>query len=721
MAEDNKESIFQKVYDMGTSMLDNQILKAKRSIVMNSNFEDDFLYGKAVTEEPSYSIHTSGWKEKPTRLQNSHLKQVSIKNTVATAIIQTRQNQVASHSKLVKSEQEKGHMVKLKYEEELLEEIKVQLRAEQAAIDQVKAETQEELQDVKADMGDETEVVAKAEGDPADPVDQDTPDNGDEGSEDSEQNQEELNQEAQDKDQDDDDVEAYNFELERKAKEILRKKYEKDKKKVEEYIANCGQLENRPFDKLKWNFDSALRAWTRDTLTYDLYATETVPDKAGRPHHWFPVDGGSIKFASVDLKKYKQLAENYLNLDILYPEKQAETMEKRKTLELNDDFLAKDAYKYVQVIRGKIERAYTSDELKIGIRNITTDIYNNGYGLSEIELSVSLITGHLNAEFYNQAYFTQGFSAKGILHIKAAINRRKLESVRQQWQHMIRGSKNAFQTPIFAGVNEVQWIPLTQNHDDIGFEGWMRYLIKMICSIFQIDPHELGIGFKDEGSGGGLSGDNTQEKVKLSKDKGLIPLIRHLENYINENVVKAFDDRFVIEFTGLSVEDRKESLDRQSLERMFKKTVNELRDEDGLPPLPGMDDVILGPEYMQWYAQFSDKAVEAQEKAQQDAMDQMGDPEEDTDEAFNFDEDEESIYNDANLETQMMRPEDAEEGPNNVAKAQKIARMKVERSMRIAKVQNQKNLNLFKSTLRKAKAKKKKAKRVKIEYYKVED
>ena len=713
MAEDSKESIFQKVYDMSTSLIDNQILKAKRNIIMNSNFEDDFFYAKAVTEEPSYSIHTSGWKEKPTRLQNSHLKQVSIKNTVATAVSQTRQNHVAGHSKLVKSEQEKGHMIKLKNEDELLEEIKVQLREEQKQLEAQGVPSDTESEGIPEPATND-EIVEKAlkslgmrlkKADPINDVDDET--NPDNNQQDSEQNQDELNQEAQDKGMDDDEVETYNFELERKAKEILRKKFEKDKKAVEEWIAKCGHMENRPFDKKKWNFDAALRAWTRDTLTYDMYATEIVPDGAGRPHYWFPTDAGTIKFSSIDLAKYKQLAENFLNLDILYPERQVKAMEKQKVLELNDDLLEKEAYKYVQVIRGKIERAYTEDELKVGIRNITTDIYNNGYGLSEIELCVSLITGHLNAEFYNQAYFTQGFSAKGILHIKAAINRRKLESVRQQWQHMLRGSKNSFQTPIFAGVNEVQWIPLTQNHDDIGFEGWMRYLIKMICSIFQIDPHEIGIGFKDEGGGGGgISGDNTQEKIRQSKDKGLVPLLRHIEAYINEKIIASFDDRFVLEFTGLSDEDRKEAQERQALERIYKKTVNEIRAEDGLPPLPGMDDVILGPEYMQWYAQFSKAAIEAQEKMMQQQQDQM-DGEDGEDEAFNFDEDEESMYNDQNLETQIMRPEDAEEGPNNVAKAVAFAN-------RI----NKKNLALHKSMLRKNKNKKK-AKKLKIEYYRI--
>ena len=685
MKDDNKKppSIFSTLMQAGQATLEAQIQKARNSITMNQNLEDsdDLYYGKAVVEEPNYSIHTSGWKEKPTRLQNSHLKQMSIKNTVAAAIIQTRQNQVARHSCLVDSEQETGFIVKLRNEKDIIEEVKIKLREE---IDQEKQDAVEngevpEGAEDSNDLGfDKSTKLFKADGDGEVDVD-------------AEQDQTRDQQQAEDQDKNDDEVEKFDWELERKAKELVKKQFAKDMRVAEQYILNCGKTDGRPFDKKKWIFDSALRAIVRDTYTYDLYATETVPDNAGRPHYWFPVDGGTIKYASADLKNYKDLSTtDFARLDILYPERDAAEMVDQGTLDLDPKALHAGDYKWVQTIRGKIERAYTEDELKVGIRNITTDIYNNGYGLSELELAVSLVTGHLNAEYYNQAYFTQGFSAKGILHIKAAINRRKLESVRQQWQHMVRGSKNSFQTPIFAGVNEVQWIPLTQNHDDIGFEGWMRYLIKMMCAIFQIDPAEIGIGFKDEGpGGGGLSGDNTQEKLQQSKDKGLVPLLRHIEHYINEDILKPFDDRFVIQFTGITDESKADALDRQEREVKFKKTVNEIRDEDGLPPIPGMDNIILSQEFLAWFAQFSEEAKELTKENMEAQKEMMGD-----EEGGDF-QDEENMYNEENVENNMFNGDPAE----TVNKALNRA---------------------AKGMLKKSKKPKKK-RPIKIEYYRTED
>ena len=589
---ESQPSIFQKAKEASSAWLDMQIRKASNDIAKKQSDNSDFVYGKSIIDEPSYAINSQGYKEKPHRILNTHLKQMSLKDSIVAGIIQTRQNQVASHSKLVKSEQDRGFMIILKDEESFLKKIKDELKKDIKS-SETKETTPEEDQSLDSEV---EKALRKAVAEVY--SDQENENGGIESDVDDSDDQ-----------KGDDEVEEINWEIERKAKAKLEESIRDRRKIVEDYIIYCGYLEGRPFETKKWNFDSALRAWTRDSLTYDFVTSEVVPNKVNKPHHFFPSDSSTIKFSSPSLKKYKMFPGGQSNIDLMYPEKQIEALERKDALELDDKLLEDEKYKYVQVIRGRIERAYTEDEMKIGMRNMTTDIYNNGYGVSELELLVSLVASHLNTEYYNKSYFTQGFSAKGILHLKAPIPRRKLETIRQQWYHMIRGSRNSFQTPIFAGMDEVNWIPLTQNHTDIEFSGWMNYLIKMICSVYQIDPFEVGIGMKDEGSKGGISGDNTQEKINASKDKGLKPLLRFLENYINTSFIDMIDSDFCLRFTGIDAESGKEALERQEKEVKFKKTVNEIRAEDNLPPLPGMDDILLDPNYIQWYTQFSNKGV----------------------------------------------------------------------------------------------------------------
>ena len=601
--EPANNNILKKAFQLVNTSLDNQLAKAKTP-TKNDGIVDpeDLIFSKAVTEDQTYAIHSSGWKEKPHRLQFQHLKMMAQKDSVIAAILQTRQNQVSNYSRYTKSEQDKGWTLRLRDEDDLLEEIKEELKAKKLKSQAAKQEQ----------FG-----IAGAASDPANPPTEaagfDPKDTNLDGK-----------VPATEATQEDDDTEKVDWELERKAKAILEKKFKKEKAKVRKFLLKCGVVESKsedkPFHAKFWNLDSFLRVLVRDSLIYDIYATELVRHEDESLAYFIPIDASTVRFSSNRFSDYKAQAEQFSNLSLMYPTRESEAREESGVIDLKQNLVDIDAYKYVQVVNGKIERAYTEKELKIGIRNPTTDIYNNGYGISELEILVALVTGHLNAEYYNQAYFTQGFSAKGILHIKSAIPRRKLESIRQQWQATLKGSRNSFQTPIFAGVDDVNWIALTQNHEDIGFEGWLRYLIKMICAIYQIDPQEIGIGMKEEGgSGAGLGGDNTQEKIAHSKDKGLYPLLRHLENFINESILSELDDRFSFCFTGITSETKEEFQKRQAEEGKNKKTVNEIRVESDLPPLPGMDDVILDSTYMQWYTQFSEAG-----KANQQANAMMG-------------------------------------------------------------------------------------------------
>lgn len=622
MADENKKpNIFQKAIAATDAWLDDQIRKAKgETLNQVDEDESDFFYRKSVAKDVSYYIGSQGYQEKPYRLTYEHLKQMSLKDSIVSAIIQTRQNQIAGYSKLTKSNFEKGWRISLRHEDIELKKIMEELKAKQAITPPEEGQAPEtptptNVPEGEAPEGGEEqnafmEASPEEEMGKADPI---SPETG--------AAQEATEEDAAEADTDMDNT-LSKWELYRKAKDLLEEKTAKRRQELARFIENCGREDERPFESQRWNLDSFLRAIVRDSMTYDQFGVELVPDNANKLHHFVPVDGSTIRYASPELSKYSTYQTNS-NYDLLYPEKELEALEAKDALELDPELLAASKYKFVQVIRGKIERAFTVDELKVGMRNPTTDIFNNGYPVAELELLVNLVSSHLNTEFYNQAYFSQGFSAKGILHIKAPLNRRKLETVRQQWQHMIRGSRNSFQTPIFSGMDEVKWIPLTQNHSDIEFQGWLQYLVKMICAIYQIDPQEIGIGMKEEGgSGGGLSGDNTAEKLQQSKDKGLYPLVRFIEDFINKNILAKIDKDYVFEFVGVKDESPKQALERQEKESKFKKTVNEIRAEDGLPPIPGMDEFIAGPECSQWFLQFSDAAKAKEAQAQQAMLQQ---------------------------------------------------------------------------------------------------
>lgn len=631
-------SLFAKIKAATSAQLDLMIAKSRASM---SELSEDAVYRKSVYKDMNASVGTQGYTEKTTRLSYFFLKQMSMKNSIVAAIIQTYQNHIADFAQPVDDKHARGFRIVLKNEKKHLDAImKEEFGDEEDSELESGVNTPEENFEELRDIIDGSDQ--DGESDEADGADQENEDEDKDGKsfgkadfepgdEDSEADAPEMDQDAgdeeaedgefpSDQESEDDQEEVTDRQKLRKAKAILAKRIAGKVQAIQELVERCGYLEDRPFEAKKWTFDSLLRAWTRDTLTYDQYGLEIVPDRKGDLHHWVPVDGSTIRYATAALKNYKNFDDLNGAFDILYPEKELEALEQTDALTLDEEKLKNDEYKFVQVVNGRVVRGFTEKELAVGMRNPTTDIYANGYSIAELELLMSIVSSHIFTENYNKSYFTQGFSAKGLLHIKANMPKRKLESFRAMWNHMIKGNRNSFQTPIIAGVDEVNWIPLTQNHSDIEFNLWMQYLIKVICAIYQIDPFEIGFGMREMGDGGGsLSGDNSEVKVEQSKNKGLRPMLKHFAAFINQNLIDRIDPNFKLEFVGVKDESVKESIARQEKEVKFKKTVNEIREEDGLPPLPGCDDLILDAVYFQWYQNFSPEG-KAKQEADKDAQ-----------------------------------------------------------------------------------------------------
>jgi hypothetical protein len=557
--KDKESSIFSLAGEVFKAKMEETLFKARSSIASEA---DDANYQKGIYRDFTFANPAVGYYEPNSVILMEARRQMAHRSVIAAGIIRTRQAQFSKYTQASNQNNKPGWMIKLKDEPSKLEELI-------EGIKQGKIQTKNNTA-----LNDDAQIN-KA-------FDPET---------------------SQEKD------------IERMAQEMLKDQTKKDIKELTQFIMNCGKVKDRPFESRKWNFKTLCSALLNDSLSCDWMVLEKVPEEGDdtKIHHFVPIDAVTVRYASTTLGNYKTQSFHPA-ANILYPEKELEALE-RKTdaVKLDPEKLENNDYKYVQLIKGVIERAFTPNEMSVGVRNPITDIYANGYGISELELLATTISSHLFAENHKRKYFTNGFSAKGILHIKAPLNRRKMEALRIQWKHTVSGPKNSFQTPIFAGMDDVKWIPLNQGDIDKEFNNWMQYLIKVMCMIYQIDASEIGFGMKEEGSSGnGLSGDNTAQKIEHSKDKGLLPLIRFMEDFINTNIMDYINSDYKLEFTGISEESSNEALARQEKEVKFKKSVNEVRSEEGLPPIPGADNLILDPVYFQWFSMFSEEGRKVQ-------------------------------------------------------------------------------------------------------------
>jgi hypothetical protein len=372
-----------------------------------------------------------------------------------------------------------------------------------------------------------------------------------------------------------------------------------DQAKIEwliEFLMNCGETSN------VWHsdtFDVFVGKIMKDSLELDQATFEVVRDRKGQPVEFFATDAATFR-----------IADTY-NDDV-------------KNIKDPSKIIQGYAPSYVQLYMGEVVQEFYPWELSFGIRNPSSDIRTNGYGRAEMEDMVTTITALLNSDAYNANFFKVGSSPKGIIRYSGNVNQNTLEDFRRQWQAQVAGVMNAHKTPII-NADKMDFINTHVPNKDMEFSKFQEFLIKITCAIYKIDPSEVGFPMSGNSQGtSGLGGSEQEEKVQYSKDKGLVPLAKKLQYWINKHIIWPIDPSFNFRFVGLQAQtDEQTELDRDILGLQNFTTLNEVRQKRGMKPLPN-GDMPLNPVYLQ--AQGMAQQQEQQnQQSQQDEQPELTD------------------------------------------------------------------------------------------------
>ena len=165
---------------------------------------------------------------------------------------------------------------------------------------------------------------------------------------------------------------------------------------------------------------------------------------------------------------------------------------------------------------------------------------------------------------YNGNFFKQGSQPKGFINIKTpGTNNTTLHEFRNNWRQMMTSVENSHRIPVFEGI-DMEWTNLQSSNRDMEFHGWVEFLLILTCSVYTIDPSELGYNFKNQSQMFGQRGQ--KDRLQHSKKKGLAPLLKFLQKIINKFIISELDDRFEFIFTGVDNEDREQAAKVAKLE-----------------------------------------------------------------------------------------------------------------------------------------------------------
>lgn len=333
-----------------------------------------------------------------------------------------------------------------------------------------------------------------------------------------------------------------------------------ERKRVErivEFLEKGGETD-------KWemsdSFVTFVRKIMQDSLSIDQLAFEITRTRGQELHQFKAIDGSMIRFLDTIDPNYASQFERYRYKG--YLPKYCQVFDQQIVFN-------KQLGTYVM---------YYPWELGFGVRNVGTDIWQNGYGRSELESLIEIITYILNGVQYNGNFFKNGSNPKGFIKMNGPnTNQTQLNDFKQKWRQMLTGTENAHKIPIFAGI-DMEWVDLQKGNRDMEFDNWTKFLIVLLCSVYRIDPSELGFQFKEAANVFGQDG----QKARLdhSRQKGLYPLLIFLQDIINKFIVSELDEEMEFAFTGIEVEDEEKqvkldadklSAGMVSMQDMFRK------------------------------------------------------------------------------------------------------------------------------------------------------
>ena len=317
---------------------------------------------------------------------------------------------------------------------------------------------------------------------------------------------------------------------------------------LESFFTNCG-WETNPRQRARLrrdNFSNFMAKAVRDSLVLDSMPIETEwkRDRKLGMDGFYAVDGATIRLCT---------EEGYRGEDEVFA---------------------------LQVVQGNIRAAYTFDDLIYVPRNPRSDVIVGGYGFSETELLVKVVTGLLNAMTYNLKYFDSNAIPKGLLHLSGDYAQEDINAFKRYWNAMVKGINNAWSLPVMVSKNQESKASFEHfgvDVNEIMFSKWMTFLTSIICAIYGIAPDEINFESFTAGTSS-LSGSDTEEKLINSKDKGLRPLLAYFEDLFSDYIVSEWGDKYVFRWTGLDEKPAEQAW----IEEQALSTFNEARKSRGM-------------------------------------------------------------------------------------------------------------------------------------------
>lgn len=236
---------------------------------------------------------------------------------------------------------------------------------------------------------------------------------------------------------------------------------------------------------------------------------------------------------------------------------------------------------YVQVIRGEVTAEFTDDEMIYEMMNPRND---TPYGLAPLESLMIIVSSSLKAGMYNLGYLTDGNVPEGLFTLPDTWQPNQIKEFQEYFDALMAGDETV--------TSRLKFMPegtytQTKKRDDMAFEQFNDWLMKVTCALFEVTPIEIGFNPKTGLGGVGYN----EQQGEVAENKGILPMAHLLMDMFTRVIQEDFGlAHLKFDFPDLQQKDEKAAAEvNEILIRSGQRTVNELRTDDGLDAIPGLD------------------------------------------------------------------------------------------------------------------------------------
>jgi len=376
-------------------------------------------------------------------------------------------------------------------------------------------------------------------------------------------------------------------------------------KRIDQAIARfetCG-------DTRGWSDNDAmtLAQWlsmsARNALCVGRIATEIIwvmnADGTKRFHSFRPIDAGTIYRATPQKSAQESIRKQAFYL-----------LQSIKNKKLIPEKFNNDEYSWIQVIDGKPEQVFTSEECVVSNFYAVPDVELDGYPVTPLDTIISAVTTHINITSHNKLYFQSGRAARGMLIITSDdASEHVIQRIRQQFNASINNVNNSWRMPVFgiAQGDTVDWKPIDNSNRDMEFQYLMDMNARVILSAFQMSPDELpGWSYLSRGTNNqSLSESNNEYKLEAARDLGIRPLLQKFEDFINSVIFPLIDPQLAklcrFKLMGMDAETAEKESVRLQQDLAVHMTYNQVLEKVEKKPISVEmgGDFPLNPQYQE--------------------------------------------------------------------------------------------------------------------------